>query len=106
MHIDGVGLDVVPAYKYLGVTVDKELKWDTHVSTVLTKLKRALGMMRQVRPFVTKTALVTLYNSIFLPHLTYNCTLWDGASIFQINRLQRMQNKVGKLILGLQPRTS
>jgi len=83
----------------------KELKWDMHVETVLSRLKRALSMMRQVRPLVTKAALLTMYETIFLPHITYCSSVWDGASTVQIQRLQRMQNRVGKLILGVQSRT-
>ena len=32
--------------KYLGVTIFKDLKWNTHVSIVCTKANRALGFLR------------------------------------------------------------
>ena len=40
-------LENVNNIKYLGVTISKDLKWNTHVSNVCTKANRTLGFLRR-----------------------------------------------------------
>ena len=92
-------------YKYLGVYIDNNLNWRGHVKDVLCKLRRSLSIMRHVSPFVSTLALRTLYNIIFLPYITYASTVWDTAPEQDLQKLQRMQNRAGKLLLGAPHRT-
>ena len=40
-------LQNVESIKYLGVTITKDLKWNTHISNVCTKAKRTLRFLRR-----------------------------------------------------------
>ena len=40
-------LENVDTIKYLGVTISKDLKWNTHVSNVCTKANKILGFLRR-----------------------------------------------------------
>ena len=51
--LEGTVLENVESIKYLGVTITKDLKWNTHISNMCTKANRTLGF------FETK--------SVFLP---------------------------------------
>ena len=41
--LEGTVLKNVESIKYLGVTITKNLKWNTHISNVCTKVNRTLG---------------------------------------------------------------
>ena len=41
--LEGTVLENVESIKYLGVTITKDLKWNTHISNVCTKANRTLG---------------------------------------------------------------
>ena len=45
--LDGTVLENVDNIKYLGVTVSKDLKWNTPVSNVCTKANKNLGFSRR-----------------------------------------------------------
>ena len=45
--LEGTVLETVDNIKYLGVTISKDLKWNTHVSNVCTKAIRALDFLRR-----------------------------------------------------------
>ena len=45
--LEGTVLKNVDNIKYLGVTISKDLKWNTHVSNVCTKANRTLGFFRR-----------------------------------------------------------
>ena len=45
--LEGTVLENVESIKYLGVTITKDLKWNTHISNVCTKANRTLGFLRR-----------------------------------------------------------
>ena len=45
--LEGTVLENVESIKYLGVTITKNLKWNTHISNVCTKANRTLGFLRR-----------------------------------------------------------
>ena len=45
--LEGIVLENVDSIRYLGVTISKDFKWNTHVSSVCTKANRTLGFLRR-----------------------------------------------------------
>ena len=45
--LEGTDLENVESIKYLGVTITKDLRWNTHVSNVCTNANRTLGFLRR-----------------------------------------------------------
>ena len=45
--LEGTVHENVDTIKYLGVTISKDLKWNTHVSNACTKANRTLGFLRR-----------------------------------------------------------
>ncbi len=45
-----------------------------------------------------KKIVMTLYNSLILPHLHYSIQFWSPSLIKDINRLERIQTRATKLI--------
>ncbi|KAI8485850.1 hypothetical protein Bbelb_364020 [Branchiostoma belcheri] len=105
LTVNGVNIKTCDKYTYLGVVIDRQLNWKDQVKAVLGKLRRSSFMMKHVSPFISTSALCTLYNAIFLPHITYACTAWDTAPDQDLQKIQRMQNRAGKLILKAPYRT-
>ena len=50
--------------------------------------------MNKLKNFLTEYILLTLYNTLVLPHLSYGILLWGC----QINRLERLQKKIVRII--------
>ena len=46
--LEGTVLENVESIKYLGVTITKDLKWNTHISNVYTKANRTLGFLDEI----------------------------------------------------------
>ena len=46
--LDGTVLENVESIKYLGVTITKDLKWNTHISNVCTKANRTLVFLDEI----------------------------------------------------------
>ena len=65
--------------KFLGVIIDKNLTWYDHVSTVSSKVSKAVGIMFKLSRFLPPRVLLTLYNSLVLPYLYHCNVVWGHA---------------------------
>ena len=92
-YLQGDIIEQVCSYKYLGVMVTSNLKWDEHIDKVSLKAKRLLGHLyrvfyRNVQP----QYLLNLYISLVRLHLEYACQVWDPyiqRSICQLEDIQK-----------------
>ena len=54
-------VEKVNSFKYLGVTIDANLKWKAHINTVTRKMCNSMGILRRIKPFVPQSSLITIY---------------------------------------------
>ena len=87
--------------KYLGVTIDKNLNWNDHVSTLCAKISPKIGLLRKLKYKIPKDQLITIYQSIIQPHFDYAISVWGQTSKSNINALQRLQNRAARIITGI-----
>ena len=55
--------------KYLGIILKDDLDWNSHLTKLIKKLSRSIGLLSKVRYYVPKHFLRTIYHSIFNSHL-------------------------------------
>lgn len=86
---------------YLGVALDKKLRFKQHLENARVKANRSMAALY---PLIgRKSSLNTknkmkLYKSIIRPIMTYASPVWVSAAISNRKQLQTMQNKCLKLI--------
>lgn len=88
------------AIKYLGVTVDEDLKWTNHVNNVSKVISRNIGIMARARFYLTASQLKLLYNTLVLPHLNYCAAVWGNNYMTRINKLIKLQKRALRIIDG------
>ena len=94
-------LELVESYKYLGVTLDKNLKFQKHVKSIIKTLSYQIYLLSKIRPFLTEKAAVLIYKSMVLPYIDYGDTVYFSCTKDLLNKLQRMQNRALKIIFRL-----
>jgi len=92
--------------KYLGVTLDSCLGFDSHIEKTCSSAGRALGMISRVKRQMPTACRKALVDSLVLPHLDYCDVVWSTGSTAALNRLQSIQNRSAKIILGVKNRVS
>ena len=45
--MDGIPLEEVDSYPYLGVEISKDLNWASHINKISNKANRMLGLLRR-----------------------------------------------------------
>ena len=62
--------------KYLGVVVDKELKWKDQVSHVCQKYLASLSTLSRIFPALPISTRMMLFNALVIPHLDFCSSVW------------------------------
>ena len=89
-------LQETDSHPYLGVTITKDLKWDTHINQSISKAKRVLGLVcRNLHP-CTKNLKATAYKSLVRPHLEYSSTVWDNKNKGLIHKVEAVQRRAAR----------
>ena len=92
-------LEFVSNIKYLGITLDNKLSFSNHIDTVLTKLNKAKGIIRNVSHILPRNTLKTIYFSLVYPHLISSIIVWGGASLNKLKPIITCQNSILRIIL-------
>ena len=97
-RISGQKLIPVQSIKYLGVKLDENLTFVSHINDLSLKLSRANGMLSKIRHYVAYDTLLSIYHAIFNSHLRYGCQVWGQTSNQYISRIISLQNKAMRII--------
>ena len=79
--------------KDLGVTIDKELSFNDHISTQVNKANRALGALKHTFKYMDNTTFKHLYKSLIRPYLEYASPAWAVKTKFNQDLMERVQRR-------------
>ena len=69
-------IERVNTIKFLGFSIQENLKWTEHVHNIMSKISKGIGIMRKVRKSLGKEALLTIYYSFVYPHIRRGLIIW------------------------------
>ena len=76
--INTINVTRVQSSKFLGIIIDENLNWKTHIQLVKSKLSKTLSIIYKASKLINYEGMVTLYCSLFLPYLTYCYEIWGN----------------------------
>ena len=82
----------VTSYKLLGVFIDDDLKWSTHIDYIYKKAcKRLYSLKLLRRPGVSVTGMLKIHLSGIVPNLEYAVPVWTSIYEMQSEKLKSIQ---------------
>ncbi|KAK3574669.1 hypothetical protein QTP86_011589 [Hemibagrus guttatus] len=90
----------VESFRFLGTTISQDLKWDTHIDSIIKKVQQRLYFLRQLRKFNLPQELLThFYSAVIESVLCTSITVWFGsATKSDIRTLQRTVRTAERII--------
>lgn len=87
--------------KDLGVKMSADATFSTHISQISDKATKLASWI--LRTFISreKAVMLTLWKSLVLCRLEYNCPLWNSAKIGEIKALEAVQRTFTSKIAGM-----
>ncbi|KAK3533410.1 hypothetical protein QTP70_019490, partial [Hemibagrus guttatus] len=87
--------------RMLGVTMDNQLSFSSHVTNVTRSCWFLLYNIRRIRPFLSTQATQVLVQSLVISRLDYCNSLLAGLPLNAIHPLQMIQNAAARLVFNL-----
>ena len=77
LTVDEVNIERVKSARFLGLTVQDNMKWNEHIHNIVKKASKRLYMLRLLkRSNACIDTLITVYTTIIRPVLEYACQVW------------------------------
>ena len=100
-HDYRISNEIIPRidkYKYLGVTVTKDLRWNTHCQLLLNKANKTLGLLRRTLSPCTKDVKSRAYTALVRPQLEYGAEAWNPHTSGAAEGLERVQKTAARFV--------
>ena len=92
--------------KFLGLNLDEDLKWNSHITSLVKKLNSSIFALRSLSGFSSEGTLKLAYHGLFESSLRYGIEFWGFCSLTNFNRLFVLQKRALRIVWGLGPTDS
>jgi hypothetical protein len=93
--IDSLETDIfkinrVTEYRYLGIWIDDEMKFDVHANKIINKITPRIHYLLKLKRQIPPKKFPLIFNAIVISCLEYGIQIWCGASSTIITRVQKV----------------
>ncbi|KAG5667525.1 hypothetical protein PVAND_015504 [Polypedilum vanderplanki] len=100
---EDLGIETVQHFKYLGVIIDKQLKFNFLIDDIAQKLSSSVRALNIIRYYSPTQCRLAFYNAFINSHLMFSAFLLTRVPKVGLKRLQFLQNKSLKICYSLPP---
>lgn len=104
--VEGVQLDRVTVYKYLGVHICNDLSWKYHIEQTCCAALRTLGFLRSTLYLASSEVKFLAYASFVRSKLEYASSIWSPWQNYLVQKLESVQSKAVRFIFNKYDRES
>ena len=90
----GVNVPSRESGKFLGVIIDKSLRFDVHVSVLCRKLSKTADIFNRLKNILPTDILIKLYYSLIYPYFLYCNSVWYGTHGVHLHPLMLIQKRI------------
>ena len=93
-------IERVDPKKIQGIQIDKNLSWSCQVNKVIQSSYARLTSLRHFKRFTPYKACKSLSETLIISKTRYRLVVYSQLSKYQIQQLQKTQNRVASYVLG------
>ena len=98
LSINGTPVNQVPTSKSLGVRIDTNLTWGSHIEKLAKKITSGILTIKRVRQIVPPATLHLIYKALTQPHFDFCNVVWGDCGIKLADKLQKLQNRAARAL--------
>ena len=98
IEIDGKSIKKVEEATSLALFIDERLSWTKHIEEISKKISLAIGALKRIRPFISESSALQIYQALILPQFDFCSPVWDELSVTLSDKLQKLQNRAARVI--------
>ena len=87
--------------KFLGMWLDQNLKWNSHIQKLTMKIKRSQNLLKCAQNLLNKETKKLVYHAHIESHVRYGLVIWgNNATKEQLNKIKKLQKECLSLVMG------
>ena len=86
-------LEEVNEFQLLGVTLGKDLTFDSHIDSISKKVSKLSGFIIRCTKSMSPNTLLNLYKVLILPHIIYCACVWAPYQRNHLDSWKRCRRK-------------
>ena len=90
----------VSKQKLLGVFIDENLTWSSHIDHLCSLISSKIFLLRQLSDYVPVEIRKLFYQGYSLPYKDYGSITWGSAAGIHIERLSKLQKRAARIFLN------
>ena len=98
--INNIKIGVTERTKFLGVIIDQNLSFQSHILYIKGKVAPGIGILYKSRPYFSLEIMRMLYNAFVYPYFTYCIEVWGNAYQSYLEPLVKLQKRAVRTITG------
>lgn len=98
IYINGQEISSVKEVRYLGVIIDKQLKWEKQIKNTIKKLRGLMPLIGKIRDKLSEEDKKMIYHTIIESRLQFGIECWGKASKSRLTAIQRTQNNMLRIL--------
>ena len=102
--INNRSLEYTNTHKFLGIYIDENVNFKTHINKTSSKIASGLGMIRKISHFVPSNILIQLHYAFIHSRFTYALTAYGSVS--HARKIEKLVNRSLKLCTGVDSLTT
>ena len=88
--------------KYLGLEIDEKWSFAKHIEVLCKKLRQTMPKLYTIKNILNFKNKKIIYDSWIKSYILYGIETYGWAKMKEINRIQKVQNKIVKILFGNQ----
>ena len=97
---ENLQLENIAKEKDLGVIIDDQLNFRSHIQLIVNKANSIAGLIRRTFVYLDETMFKLLFKALVRPHLEYASSVWNPHLVKDIDIIENVQRRATKLIPG------
>ena len=98
VYVNGMPIERVHENKFLGVIIDENINWKSHIKYIQTKVSRNISVLSKAKHLLDCNSLRMLYCSLVLPYLNYCSEVWGNTYKSALSGLTVLQKRAIRII--------
>ena len=98
IQVDGVTIKSQNTAKLLGITIDRELKFDNHVKTLCNKANAKVQILKRLSRFLSPDCRLSVVRSFVISQFLYCSILFLFCRKFYVNRMDKIVHRALRVV--------
>ena len=92
LALNNENLNTINKDKILGVTIDNNLAWSSHINQICKKISSNLWLLSRIKEYLSVEHRTQFYKTYIQPHIDYCNLVWGGTSQLNLTDFSACKN--------------